>query len=125
MSVIYVIDILGTFAFAVSGALVALDKKFDMFGVLIIAFVTAVGGGMLRDIVINREPLTFRGVIYEEVAILGGVIVLIGLFFANKFEHTQELVWLIVTGSILIVFITMWLINQKGLRYSMKRISKK
>tara|TARA_B110000971_G_scaffold5472_1_gene5462 strand:+ start:266 stop:409 length:144 start_codon:yes stop_codon:yes gene_type:complete len=39
MEVIYVLDILGTFAFAISGALVALDKKFDIFGVIIIAFV--------------------------------------------------------------------------------------
>ena len=53
MKFIFVLDILGTFAFAVSGALVAMDKKFDVFGVIIIAFVTAVGGGMLRDILIN------------------------------------------------------------------------
>jgi uncharacterized membrane protein YeiH len=61
MSIIYVIDILGTFAFAVSGALVALDKKFDMFGVLIIAFVTAVGGGMLRDVLIDAHPINWIG----------------------------------------------------------------
>jgi uncharacterized membrane protein YeiH len=47
MSLIYSLDIIGTFAFAISGALFASDKKFDLFGVLIIAFVTAVGGGML------------------------------------------------------------------------------
>jgi len=40
MDIIYLIDILGTFAFAISGALVALDKKFDIFGVVIIAFIT-------------------------------------------------------------------------------------
>jgi uncharacterized membrane protein YeiH len=43
-----VIDILGTVAFAISGVLVAMEKKLDLFGVLIIAFVTAVGGGTLR-----------------------------------------------------------------------------
>ncbi|AUC84089.1 hypothetical protein CW731_01730 [Polaribacter sp. ALD11] len=59
MSVIYVLDILGTFAFAISGALVALDKKFDIFGVIIIAFVTAVGGGMLRDVLINAHPINW------------------------------------------------------------------
>ncbi|MGY8939858.1 MAG: trimeric intracellular cation channel family protein, partial [Flavobacteriales bacterium] len=52
MDVIYVLDILGTFAFAISGTLVASDKKLDLFGVIIIAFVTAVGGGMLRDVLI-------------------------------------------------------------------------
>ena len=61
MEIIYLIDILGTFAFAISGALVALDKNFDIFGVIIIAFVTAVGGGMLRDILINAHPINWIG----------------------------------------------------------------
>ena len=118
-------ELTGFSVLAISGSIIAINANMPLVWVPICAALTVAGGGMLRDIVINREPLTFRGVIYEEVAILGGVIVLIGLFFANKFEHTPELVWLIVSGSILIVFITMWLINQKGLRYSMKRISKK
>ncbi|MDG1397218.1 MAG: TRIC cation channel family protein, partial [Polaribacter sp.] len=57
MEFIYLLDILGTFAFAISGALVASEQKFDLFGVVIIAFVTAVGGGMLRDILINAHPI--------------------------------------------------------------------
>lgn len=61
MHIIYVLDILGTFAFAISGALVAIDKKFDVFGVVIIAFVTAVGGGMLRDVLINAHPINWIG----------------------------------------------------------------
>ena len=43
----YTIDILGTIAFAISGVLVAINKKMDLFGILIIAFVTAIGGGTL------------------------------------------------------------------------------
>jgi uncharacterized membrane protein YeiH len=61
MSLIYILDIIGTFAFAISGALFASDKKFDVFGVLIIAFVTAVGGGMLRDVLINAHPINWIG----------------------------------------------------------------
>ena len=52
-----IIDILGTIAFAISGVLVALHKRMDVFGVLIIAFVTAVGGGTLRDIIIGQTPV--------------------------------------------------------------------
>ena len=59
MNIVYVLDILGTFAFAISGALVASKKQFDIFGVIIIAFVTAVGGGMLRDILINAHPINW------------------------------------------------------------------
>lgn len=54
-----VIDILGTIAFAISGVLVALDKKLDPFGVFIVAFVTAVGGGTLRDLLLGNTPVTW------------------------------------------------------------------
>ena len=53
----FAIDILGTIAFAISGVLVAMEKKLDLFGVLIIAFVTAVGGGTLRDMLIGNTPV--------------------------------------------------------------------
>ena len=55
----HIIDILGTIAFAISGVLVALNKKMDPFGVLIIAFVTAIGGGTLRDILIGQTPVSW------------------------------------------------------------------
>ena len=54
-----VLDILGTIAFAISGVLVAMNKRMDPFGVLIIAFVTAVGGGTLRDIMVGVEPVSW------------------------------------------------------------------
>lgn len=53
MKLILLIDILGTSAFAISGVLTAMNKRLDPFGILIIAFVTAVGGGTLRDILID------------------------------------------------------------------------
>ncbi len=55
----FVIDILGTIAFAISGVLVAMDKKLDLFGVIIIAFVTAIGGGTLRDLLIGDTPVVW------------------------------------------------------------------
>ena len=48
-----VLDILGTLSFVISGALLAINKKLDPFGVFVIAFVTSVGGGTLRDILIG------------------------------------------------------------------------
>jgi uncharacterized membrane protein YeiH len=59
VNIIYTLDIAGTFAFAISGALVAIKKDFDIFGVIIIAFVTAVGGGMMRDVLINAHPINW------------------------------------------------------------------
>jgi uncharacterized membrane protein YeiH len=54
-----VIEILGTFSFAVSGASFAMEKKLDPFGVMIIAFVTAIGGGTLRDVMIGNLPVNW------------------------------------------------------------------
>ena len=49
-SVIFAIEIIGTIAFASSGAMVAVRKKLDLFGIIVLGVITAVGGGMLRDI---------------------------------------------------------------------------
>ena len=54
---LHVIDILGTFSFAVSGAFFAMEKRLDPFGVLILSFVTAIGGGTLRDMMIGNLPV--------------------------------------------------------------------
>lgn len=55
--VIWILDIIGTLAFAISGALAGSDKKLDLFGVLVIAFVTALGGGTLRDVLLGLQPV--------------------------------------------------------------------
>lgn len=53
------IDILGTFAFAVSGVFSAMQRKLDPFGVLIISFVTAIGGGTVRDVLVGSYPVNW------------------------------------------------------------------
>ena len=53
MNFISVMEIIGTVAFAVSGALVAIDKKLDYYGILFLAIITAVGGGIVRDVIIS------------------------------------------------------------------------
>ena len=118
-------ELIGFSVSAVLGPIIAINANMPLVWVPICAALTVAGGGMLRDIVINREPLTFRGVIYEEVAIIGGIIVMIGLYFANHFEHSPELVWLIVSGSILIMFGTMWIIDKKKIRYPAKKLFNK
>jgi uncharacterized membrane protein YeiH len=51
-----VVDLLGTFAFAISGGLLAVQRRMDGFGVLVLAFVTAVFGGIVRDLIIGAAP---------------------------------------------------------------------
>jgi len=57
MEFIYYLDLAGTFVFALSGVLTAIDKKFDLVGSIIIGFTTAVGGGTLRDVLIGKTPV--------------------------------------------------------------------
>ncbi len=59
MRFIEVVDLIGTIAFAISGALAAFDKRLDPFGIIIIAFVTAAGGGTLRDILLGVHPVSW------------------------------------------------------------------
>lgn len=53
------IDALGTFAFAVSGATAAMRSRYDIFGVLVLAFVTAIGGGTTRDLLLGITPVNW------------------------------------------------------------------
>lgn len=53
MDYITILEYIGVFAFAVSGAIVAIEEEFDVFGIYIVAIITAMGGGVLRDIVTN------------------------------------------------------------------------
>lgn len=67
MKLIIVLDIIGTLAFAISGVLTAMNKRLDPFGVLIIAFVAAVGGGTLRDILIGAPVAWMQNLTYVYV----------------------------------------------------------
>jgi uncharacterized membrane protein YeiH len=114
MEIIYLIDILGTFAFAISGALVALDKKFDIFGVIIIAFVTAVGGGMLRDILINAHPINWIGDLNYLYTIFLAVV--FTFLVKSKIAYLSKTMFLFDTIGIS-VFTLLGL--QKGLSYEL------
>ncbi|PQJ78300.1 trimeric intracellular cation channel family protein [Polaribacter porphyrae] len=114
MELIYVLDILGTFAFAISGALVASDQKFDLFGVIIIAFVTAVGGGMLRDILIDAHPINWIGDMNYLYVIL--IAVISTFLFKSKILPLYKTLFLFDTVGIS-VFTLLGL--QKGLTFNL------
>ncbi|HZW78710.1 MAG TPA: trimeric intracellular cation channel family protein [Flavobacteriaceae bacterium] len=77
MNLILFLDIIGTAAFAVSGVLTALNKRLDPFGILIIAFVAAVGGGTLRDILIKAPVAWMYNLTYVYVIFLSVVLTVI------------------------------------------------
>lgn len=68
-------DAIGLSSFAITGALIAIQSEFNFVGVLILAFLTAVGGGTIRDILINRVPSILVSEFYGSVAIIIGALV--------------------------------------------------
>ncbi|MFE3000588.1 trimeric intracellular cation channel family protein [Nocardia sp. NPDC059246] len=69
-------NLLGVFAFAVSGALLAVRRRFDVVGIAVLAVATATGGGVIRDLVIGRTPpLAFVQVSYAGVALLAAAVI--------------------------------------------------
>lgn len=91
----YLLDFLGTMAFAISGVLTALNKKMDPFGVFVIAFVTAVGGGTLRDVLIGRTPVVWmRDLNYVYIIITGFFL---ALLFKRKLDKLRTSLFLFDT----------------------------
>ena len=94
----YIIDILGTIAFAISGVLIAINKKMDLFGILIIAFVTAVGGGTLRDILIGETPVAWMKDMTFTYVIIGSAI--FAIIFRSKINYLRTSLFLFDTIGI-------------------------
>ena len=97
MKLILLIDILGTIAFAISGVLTALNKRLDPFGILILAFVTAVGGGTLRDILIDANVAWMRNLTYVYV-IFGSTI--FAVIFRKRLGYIRRSLFLFDTIGI-------------------------
>ena len=94
----FVCDLLGTVAFAISGVLVAMDKKLDLFGVIIIAFVTAIGGGSLRDMLIGETPVAWMHESAYTFTILGAV--LFAILFQSRLKYLRRSLFLFDTIGI-------------------------
>lgn len=90
-----ILDLLGTVAFAISGALAAMNRKMDLFGIFIIAFVTAIGGGTVRDILIGNTPVTWMDhTIYIYVI---GIATIMAIIFRKKIDHLKKSLFLFDT----------------------------
>lgn len=91
-SFLSIIDILGTIAFAASGAFSAMDRKLDPFGVIILSFVTAIGGGTLRDMLIGNTPVAWLRNDITAIVILATALVT--LFFGRYVKQFQKTLFL-------------------------------
>ena len=111
---IEVLDIIGVFVFAISGVLTAINKKLDLFGVFIIAFVTALGGGTLRDTLIGRTPVGWmEDLQYVYLIIAAYVVAIVFRNYLNKLRISLFLFDTIGLGVFTLIGI------EKGLEYGL------
>ncbi len=89
MQILFALEIIGTIAFAISGAVVGIQKKMDIFGVCILGLTASVGGGILRDLILNiTPPAAFRNAVFAVTAILVSILFFIPAV-RNAFEHRK------------------------------------
>ena len=101
-------DSIGLVSFSISGALVALSAGYNLTGVMALSFITAVGGGITRDVIINEVPFVFKTGFYGTIALLVGLIIFILslLNFVNFF--TLLLVFVIGIIIRIVAFYRKW-----------------
>ena len=92
MTIILLLDYIGTCVFAISGALAGMRHRFDPFGVLILGAVTAVGGGSLRDVLIGRTPVGWMQDINYAYLIIAGT--LIAILFRKYLVYVRRTMFL-------------------------------
>ncbi|SHI56116.1 Uncharacterized membrane protein YeiH [Mesonia phycicola] len=97
MDFFLIINILGVVAFSISGVLSSMKKKMDPLGILIIAFVASVGGGTLRDLLIDAPVEWMRDLIYVHVVI---VTTIFAIIFRKKLVHLRKSIFLFDTIGI-------------------------
>ena len=108
------IDILGTISFAVSGVFAAMQKKLDLFGILVIAFITAVGGGTLRDMLLGDLPVSWmRNLVYPVLILAVTVVTILFKKIVGNFQAT-----LLVFDSLGLGFFTVFGL-QKGIAFDL------
>jgi len=83
-----ILEIIGTISFAISGAVVAIKSKFDIFGVAFVGVITAMGGGIVRDILIGRyPPAVFSNFYIFLIAVIASILTFI-IVYKNKSHFT-------------------------------------
>ena len=88
---IFALEIIGTIAFASSGAMVGIKKQMDLLGVCVLGMTTAVGGGMIRDLILGvTPPVMFQNPTYALLAIAFSILIFCSIyFFQNKLANSR------------------------------------
>lgn len=81
--IIFFMEILGTIAFAASGAMVGIRKQMDIFGICVLGVVTAVGGGMTRDVILGKLPSALEKPVYVVVSVITSLAIFVLLYIKH------------------------------------------
>lgn len=84
MDVFFLMEMIGTVAFACSGAMVAIEKRLDILGIIVLGETTAVGGGMIRDIIIGIHP---PALFVDPIYVIAAFVSVMVLFVAVKYFY--------------------------------------
>ena len=101
--IVFAMEIIGTVAFAASGAMTGIQRRMDLFGVNVLGVTTAVGGGLIRDLILGiNPPVMFQNPQYALTAVLTSTILFLFLYVrteggSGKYGRTREL--LLLTGD--------------------------
>jgi len=99
--ILYTLDLFGVAVFAISGALIAAQKRLDLLGVIVIATVTAIGGGTLRDLLLDRSPIFWIADPTYPLVILGAALATLAW---NRFVHVPATALLVADAFGLALF---------------------
>lgn len=117
-SFLVILDLIGTFAFALSGATAGIKYRLDLFGVLVLSFAAATAGGLMRDLVIGATPPTaFSDLRYLAIAVLAGIIMFI---LPRTVQRAQNLVAIFDAAGLALFAVTG---TTKALAYNINPVS--
>jgi uncharacterized membrane protein YeiH len=96
MTLILALDYFGVFVFAITGAMVAARKEMDIFGFVVLALMPAVGGGTIRDLILDVPVFWMQATSYLFVTLAAAILTFAGIRFVEKLKDV--LVWLDALG---------------------------
>ena len=101
-------DSIGLVSFSITGALIALESDLNLTGVLALSFVTAVGGGIVRDIIINEVPFVFKTGFYGTVSLLVGALMYLLEMFGMMTFYPTLVVFVIGVSLRVVAYYKKW-----------------
>ena len=104
IEIIYALDLLGTVAFAASGALAGVRRGMDLFGVVVLGIVTATGGGVMRDLLLNdTPPFCFKNELYLYLALAASIAVFLTPRRFERMKRAMLLLDALGLGTFLVI----------------------